>query len=411
MSKVKIAIIGSGISGLSCAWHLARKYDVDIYERNNYFGGHSNTHSFRIKDKEVNIDTGFIVFNELNYPNLCNFFRLLNVESYASDMSFSVSMNKGNLEYSGSSISSIFAQRKNLFNFKFLKMLYEIVRFYIEAEKDRESFRGITISEYLDLKKYSHYFKYNHLFPMAASIWSSPISKIPDYPFVEFVKFFSNHGLLRIFDRPKWRTVNGGSKEYVKRILANKRIKSFKNTKVIVKKKKGKWEVANRKQKKNYDHLVVGVHSDQVEDLIVSPKYKYLKIFSKIKYSKNNVYLHSDSKLMPKRKDVWASWNYIENGPQITVTYWMNLLQQIGTNNNFFVTLNPKNPPKSEKIEKKIVYDHPIYDLETFKSQKIIESIQGKESLWFCGAYLGYGFHEDGIKSGIKVANELLKRA
>ncbi len=409
MSKLKIAVIGSGISGLSTAWYLAKKYDVDIYEKNNYFGGHSNTHSFKFKNSELSIDTGFIVFNEKNYPNLCSFFKLLNVNSYESDMSFSVSMNKGKLEYSGSSLLSIFAQKKNLFNFKFLKMLYEIVRFYNEAEADRKVFTNLTICEYLDLKKYSHYFKYNHLFPMASSIWSSPISKIPDYPFVEFVNFFSNHGLLRIFNRPKWRTVDGGSKEYVKKILMNKRIKSFKSSKAVIKKKKSKWEVQSNKKKKYYDHVVVSVHSDQVKDLVFYPKYKDLEIFSKIKYSKNKVYLHSDPKLMPRRKDVWASWNYIENKSGITVTYWMNLLQKIGTDKDFFVTLNPEHPPESNKIEKEIIYDHPIYDLETFKNQAKIELLQGKENLWFCGAYLGYGFHEDGIKSGIKVAKKLLK--
>ena len=411
MSKLKIGIIGSGISGLSCAWYLAQKFKVDIYEKNNYFGGHSNTHSFKINNKNINIDTGFIVFNKLNYPKLCNFFKVLNVSSYESDMSFSVSMDNGNLEYSGSSLFSIFAQKKNLINFNFLKMLYEIIRFYNQVEKDREEFKNISISKYLNIKNYSNYFTYNHLYPMASSIWSSPINQISKYPFGEFVNFFSNHGLLRIFNRPKWRTVRGGSKEYVKKVLLNKKITSFKNQKIIINKKRnGKWEVMSNNKVKSYDHIVVSVHSDQVKNIFTNQTFNYLNIFEKIKYSKNIVYLHSDQTLMPKNKKVWASWNYIENKSEISLTYWMNLLQQIGTDRNYFVSLNPKCLPRSDKIVKKIIYDHPIYDFDTFKCQKEIELIQGKNNVWFCGAYLGYGFHEDGIKSGFNVANEILKK-
>ena len=237
MDKLKIAVIGSGISGLSCASYLSKKYTIDVYEKNDYFGGHSNTQTIRLDGKNINIDTGFIVFNELNYPTLCNFFDNLNVKSYESDMSFSVSMNNGALQYSGSSISSIFAQRKNLLNFQFLKMLYEIVKFYREVEKDKVEFVNLTISEYLKKKRYSEFFKFNHLYPMAASIWSSPINEITKYPFAEFVNFFSNHGLLKIFNRPKWRTVKGGSKEYIKKILMNKNIKAHKNSDVTIKKK------------------------------------------------------------------------------------------------------------------------------------------------------------------------------
>ena len=414
MGRLKIAVIGSGISGLSCAWYLSKKYKIDIYEKNNYYGGHSNTHTFKIENKMVNIDTGFIVFNELNYKNLCNFFNTLNIKSYKSDMSFSVSMNGGELEYSGASLLTLFAQKKNFLNFKFLTMIYEIVKFYSEAENDRKFFRNIAISRYLEIKNYSNYFKYNHLYPMASSIWSSPIDKISKYPFVEFVNFFSNHGLLKIFDRPKWRTVYGGSKEYVKKVLMNRKINSFKNCKATVRRNKsGTWEVKANNKIKKYDHIVLSVHSDQVSEVIENKEFEYINIFSNIKYSKNNVYLHSDISLMPKSRNVWASWNYVENKSksEVSVTYWMNLLQEIGTDINFFVSLNPLTPPSSDKIEKKIVYDHPIYDLKTFECQKKVEMIQGKNNLWFCGAYLGYGFHEDGIKSGMKVAEDLLRIA
>ena len=410
MNKLNIAIIGSGISGLSCAWYLSDKFTVDLYEKNNYFGGHSNTHSFEVGGKEINIDTGFIVFNELNYPNLCDFFENLNVKSYESDMSFSVSMNEGKLEYSGKSVMSLFAQKKNFFNVRFLRMLYEVIRFYKEAENDKLNFKDISISEYLEIKKYSNYFKHNHLYPMAASIWSSPINKITKYPFKEFVSFFSNHGLLRILDRPRWRTVHGGSKEYVKKVLNNKNIRSFKNVDVRIDRKNDKWKLIREKNDKHYDHVVLCVHSDQVRQVIPDMDYNHLNIFSGIKYNKNSVYLHSDERLMPNNKKAWASWNYLENKNQLSVTYWMNLLQDLKTNKNFFVSLNPRKTPDPTKIEKIVNYEHPVYDLQTFNSQKEVELIQGLNNVWFCGAYLGYGFHEDGIKSGKWVANEIIRR-
>ncbi len=409
MGDKRIAVIGSGISGLSCAWHLSKKYKVDLYEKNDYFGGHSNTQIVSFKGKKIKIDTGFIVFNKLNYPYLCNFFNILDVKSYESDMSFSVSMKNGGLEYSGSSLSSIFAQKKNLYNINFLKMLFEVIRFYNRSEKDRESFRKFTIEEYLKKKKYSQYFRSNHLYPMASSIWSSPINKIVDFPFAEFVNFFSNHGLLRIFNRPKWRTVEGGSNVYVEKILSNKKIKSFKGFEAKAFKNNNEiWEVNFNNKIKKYNHLVLAVHSDQVKSVLKNFKNSKTKIFSNIKYSKNTVFLHTDHQLMPKNRKVWASWNYIENRSEISLTYWMNKLQNLKTDKDYFVTLNPAIKPEAQKIEKKIIYHHPIYDFRTFETQKIIQSFQGEDNLWFCGAYLGYGFHEDGIKSGMKVAENLL---
>ncbi len=410
MLNTKIAVIGSGISGLSSAWYLSRKFEVDIYEKNDYFGGHSNTQLVEIDKTKIPVDTGFIVFNELNYPNLCNFFEQLRVHSFASNMSFSVSMNEGELEYSGNSINSFFAQRKNLLNLKFLNMLYEIVKFYKNAEKDRKLFENITIDDYLKKRKYSNYFKTYHLYPMAASIWSSPINKIKDYPFNEFVNFFSNHGLLRIFNRPKWKTVSGGSQEYVKKVLSNQKIRAYKGGRAtIFRASDGMWELTFKNKKKKYDHIVIAAHSDEVKEIIRSKENKNHLFFSDIAYSKNLVFLHSDHKLMPKNKNVWASWNYIENKKEISVSYWMNLLQNLATKQNIFVTLNPSREPEKNKIFKKIIYEHPVYNFETFNLQKKINSIQGNNNLWFCGAYLGYGFHEDGIKSGKNVSKTLLK--
>ena len=320
-------------------------------------------------------------------------------------------MNNGALQYSGSSFASIFAQKKNIVNYKFLKMLFEIIKFYRNAEKDKEIDTQFTIDQYLKKKKYSDFFKLNHLYPMAASIWSTPIEKISQYPLKEFVNFFSNHGLLRILNRPKWRTVEGGSKEYVKKVLNNPKIRSFKSKKVkLEKKNKGKWEVIFDDSKKKYDYLILAIHSDQVNNIFTNYRKSYFKIFSQIKYSKNLVYLHSDERLMPQNKNVWASWNYIESNSTLFVTYWMNLLQKLNTSQNFFVSLNPETNIDENKIEKKVSYHHPTYTFETFDAQKKIQLIQGQDNLWFCGAYLGYGFHEDGISSGLKVAKDLQKR-
>ena len=408
MVGAKIAIIGSGISGLSCAWYLSKRHLVDIYERNSYFGGHSNTQTIKLRDNDVDVDTGFIVFNELNYPKLCKFFVDLGVESYSSDMSFSVSMKKGELEYSGSSLATIFAQKKNFINLAFLKMLIEIYKFYNNAENDKDYFQNYTIDEYLKKKKYSEFFKFNHLYPMAASIWSSPLDDIIRYPFVEFVNFFSNHGLLRIINRPKWRTVLGGSRKYVEKVIGNNRINSYKNSQAIVNRLRNrKIEVNFNGKLRNYDHVVVCVHSDEVKDVINHQENNHHNIFSKIKYTKNLVYLHKDPRLMPKRKNVWASWNYIEDEKKSSVTYWMNKLQNLNTNEDIFVSLNPSCRPEIGKTIKKIIYHHPLFDFKTFKAQKEIQMIQGERNIWFCGAYLGYGFHEDGINSGIKIANKL----
>jgi len=412
MKKPKIAVIGSGISGLSCVWMLGKKFKVDLFEKNSYFGGHTNTQTIKINKNNIPVDTGFIVFNDLNYPNLCNFFNELDVKSYESDMSFGVSINRASLEYSGSNLSTIFAQKKNIISANFLKMLLEIIKFNISVKKDKNKYPHYTIADYLGEKKYTEYFKYNHLYPMAASIWSSSFKDIKKYPFTRFVDFFSNHGLLKILNRPKWRTVLNGSKSYVDKILKLKNLRKFKNSrpKVIKVSDKKIFLSVNGKVEK-YDHLIIAVHSDQVKNVIKLDMTSE-RIFSQINYKKNKVYLHSDQLLMPKHKKVWSSWNYLDDGEKnnnLTVTYWMNKLQKLNTKKNIFVSLNPSRTPQKERIFRTIAYEHPIFNFKTFENQKKIEHIQGRRGIWFCGAYLGYGFHEDGIKSGFGVARKILQ--
>ena len=409
MKKKKIAVIGSGISGLSCAWKLSEKFDVDLFECKNRFGGHSNTVEIKEGKKKINVDTGFIVFNEHNYPLLCKFFDNLGVKSYESDMSFSVSITHNNLQYSGTNFFSIFAQPKNIFNLDFLRMLFEIIRFNKNVEKDKKRFSNLTIDQYLTKKKYSDYYIYNHLYPMAGSIWSSKVSDIKNYPFEKFVSFFANHGLLKILNRPKWRTVKDGSWSYVEKILKNKKIKFYKNTSVKIKKKNKTILLYEKNTIKKYNHLVIATHSDQVQSVLNLDNIEK-KIFSSMVYKKNVVYLHSDMSLMPKNIKVWSSWNYLQNSKkanELTVTYWMNKLQNLETDTNIFVSLNPFKKPKKEKIFKVINYEHPYYNFETFSKHKEIDNIQGRENIWFCGAYLGYGFHEDGISSSMNVAKRI----
>ena len=411
MKKKKIAVIGSGISGLSCAWKLSEKFDVELFECDKRFGGHSNTVEINEGKKVINVDTGFIVFNNHNYPVLCNFFENLSVESYESDMSFSVSIAHNNIEYSGTNLFSIFAQSKNIFNLDFLKMLFEIVKFNRNVEKDKKKFSDLTIDQYLNKKKYSDYFKYNHLYPMAGSIWSSKLDDIKNYPFEKFVSFFSNHGLLKIFNRPKWRTVKGGSRSYVQKILNNNKIKFYKSCSVKVEKRKKVIFLNVKGSIKKYNHLVIATHSDQVKSVLDLDNIE-TKIFSNMDYKRNIVYLHKDSSLMPKNTKVWSSWNYLQDSEKVnelTVTYWMNKLQNLGTDTNIFVSLNPFKKPKKDKIFKVINYEHPLYTFETFRKQKKIDAIQGKSNIWFCGAYLGYGFHEDGISSSMNIARRIYK--
>ena len=417
--KLKVAVIGSGISGLSSAWLVANKHDVCLFEKNNYLGGHSNTQTITTSEKKIiNVDTGFIVFNKLNYPNLTEFFKLLNVETYESNMSFSVSMRNREFEYGGNDLSSFFAQKKNFFSFTFWIMIVDILRFYKNAEKDVSRFSNLTIEEYLKKNFYSRYFKYDHLYPMAGSIWSSPLKKIKDFPFQNFVNFFKNHGLLSLTNRPQWRTVLNGSKNYVNKIIETSNIEVKLSERAINISRKNK-EITLKTDKKEYkfDHIILASHPDQNINIlsdITDFEYKYL---SKIKYQKNTAWLHYDDSLMPKNKKVWSSWNYInanndEEANNLSVTYWMNKLQKINTKDQIFVSLNPLREPSKNKVFKKIVYSHPLYSKETVMGQNGLVKIQGKKNTWFCGAYLGNGFHEDGIKSGLDIAERItgLKR-
>lgn len=417
MVKKKIAVIGSGISGLACSWLLSKKFNVSLFEKNNYFGGHSNTQKIStcFEKKKVSVDTGFIVFNNQNYPNLRSFFKILDVATYDTDMSFSVSLRNRNFEYGGGNIDSLFAQRSNLFSLSFWIMLKDIIRFYRKAEKDIYNFQGDTIDSYLKKKSYSNFFINNHLYPMAASIWSAPLGEIKKFPFVTFLNFFKNHGLLELINRPKWKTVLNGSKEYVKKVLNESKVQAYISKKVLgVSRKNNKIYISTKEEEKVFDQVVFSCHSDESLELISKPTYQEKINLSKIRYQKNVVWLHSDENFMPKRKKVWSSWNYMDlstknSTDDLSVTYWMNKLQKLDTSDNIFVSLNLPEEPERGKTYKKIIYSHPIFDHSTLEGQSGLKSIQGLNNTWFCGAYNGNGFHEDGIKSGLDIAEKISK--
>ena len=408
---MKIAVIGSGISGLSAAYYLSKKYHVDLYEKEDHFGGHSHTVEIKNDKKSLAVDVGFIVFNELTYPNLIKFFHEIDAEYEKSNMSFAVSVMDTEVEYSGSGLKGLFSNKKNLFNLSFIKMIFEIINFYkkVPFEINPET-EKMTLGEYLSKKKLSNYFVNYHIIPMVASIWSMPYGEAKNIPFKLFVEFFSNHGLFKLKNRPQWFTVKNRSKTYVNKVLKNISGEVYKNyevKKIVRKNNNIRLLVGPEEEYLEYDHVVLACHADQALKLLEkSPSES--EILKNFKYIKNKAYLHSDQNLMPKRLNAWSSWNAISNkdASKTCVTYWLNKLQNLNVDTNYFLTLNPIKEIDTKKIIKEIKFSHPNFDLKAFKLQKKLKELQGKQNTWFCGSYFGYGFHEDGLKSSL----ELIKR-
>ena len=411
---MKIAIIGSGISGLSSALLLSQKHNITLFESNNRFGGHANTVEIMHKENVIPVDTGFIVYNKLNYPNLVSFFDFLKVETIDSDMSFAVSARDGQLEYSGS-MKGIFAQKKNFFNLKFYRMLKDIIIFFIFGYKYAFQFKeSESLGEYVKRCNFSKEFINDHLIPMSSAIWSCPEKEILNFPAKTLLTFFKNHQLINFIFRPKWRTVKDGSKQYVNkvieklsgdtknRLILNSKIKSVycKNDKI---------EINFEESTEIFDKVIMATHPDQTIKLIKNLDLQSTDILRKFKYQKNIVYLHSDNSLMPKNKKTWSSWNYISSKSEekSSLTYWMNLLQKINNSLNVFVSLNPYITPIKSLTYKKIIYEHPIFNTQTNEAQKKMTEIQGKNNIFYAGAWLRYGFHEDGIMSAVNISSLL----
>ena len=412
----RIAIVGSGIAGLSAAWMLDKSCDITVFEAGDLLGGHSHSVNVGTEAEPLWIDMGFIVFNEPCYPNLVSLFAHLGVEHQLSDMSFGVSIDHGALEYCSLGINGLFAQRRNLFRPRFLSLLLDIVRFYREAPKDlaaraRADYR---LGDYLRDRNYGRAFIDDHLLPQAAAIWSTSAKAIMDYPFRAFIAFFENHGLLQVLDRILWRSVKGGAQAYVKKLIAPFRHKIRTRTAIrsVRRRPDGVTLTDEHGGMHRFDEVVFATHADITLKMLGDATEQERAVLGAFPYTPNEVVLHTDESFMPRRKAAWSSWNYLgernaSNEQQLCVTYWMNLLQVLACRQNYFVTLNPHREIDPARVIKRIVFDHPLFNSDAIAAQSALGALQGRRRSWFCGAYFGSGFHEDGLQSGLAVAEAI----
>src|SRR5580698_4583708 len=419
---MRVAVIGTGIAGNAAAWTLSRRYPVTVYDRDIRPGGHSHTVTIDYEGAPLSVDIGFIVYNELNYPDLTALFAHLGVETVESCMSFAVTVDAGRFEWKGGgndwreTALGLFAQSKNLLSPSYLWMLRDILKFNRQSIEDHATGRlaGLTLGEYFRLRKFAPRLLTDYLAPMGAAIWSAPAAEMLDFPAENFVAFFRNHRLLQ-YDRPVWRTVKGGSRRYVEKLTSAFRdqlrlgcaVTSIERTPhgVIVRDSHGRSD--------SYDHVVIASHSDQAIAMLSDADSRERAILGGIGYAPNTVYLHRDPRLMPKRRRAWASWNFLRwrregtTVNDVAVTYWMNPLQGIDDDKPLFVSLNPPFEPDPALTFGKYMCEHPQYNAEAFAAQKQLGEIQGRRHTWFCGAWTGYGFHEDGLRSALSVAEAL----
>ena len=404
---MKIAIIGSGISGLSAAYYLSKKNKVDLFEKEDHFGGHSHTIDIKINDNFIPVDIGFIVFNKKTYPNLINFFEENNIAIEKSNMSFSVSVRDSKIEYCGKGISGIFSNKSNLFNFEFLKMFFTIINFYKKSENKNIINEKITLGNYLKKLNVSDYFIKFHIIPMVSAIWSMPPYEAKQMPLGFFLKFFQNHGLFKLQNRPQWFTVSNRSRTYVNKILSKISGEYYKNYNINkIKRIQSGVQVyyGDKNEYFTYDKVILATHADQALSMIEDPEELEKKILSNFKYKINEAVIHEDINYMPKNNKAWCSWNSSiesENSEKNSITYWLNLLQNLDISKNIFLTLNPYLKISEDKIFRRVKFTHPYFDQNAMDSQKNLHLIQNKNNILFCGSYFGYGFHEDGIKSSI----------
>ena len=412
---MKIAVVGAGISGLSAAYYLSKKHKVDLFEKENQFGGHANTIKVAYDhNKEIAVDIGFMVFNKNTYPNLINFFSENKIEIEKSDMSFSVSVNGSDIEYCGKGLGGIFSNKKNLFNLKFVKMFFEIVSFYKNCEKiETEEVKSITLGEHLKEIKISDYFINYHIIPMVSAIWSMPPLEATQMPLSFFLNFFKNHGLFKIKDRPQWFTVANRSKTYVDKIINQISGEHFKNyhiNKVVRSDFGAKIFYGEENEFFDYDKVVIATHADEALKIIDNPTSDEELILKNFKYRGNTAVIHFDESIMPKNKNAWCSWNSsmsADNIEKTSVTYWLNQLQNLKIDKNIFLTINPFREIPANKTYKKVRFTHPYFDADALLNQSNLQKIQNKKNILFCGSYFGYGFHEDGIKSSIEMLKML----
>ena len=413
-TPLNIAVIGTGISGMSAAWLLSQSHRVTVYEQDARIGGHTNTIDVSIHGNAHRVDTGFIVYNEQNYPNLTALFRHFDVETQPTDMSFGVSLDGGRLEYSSAGWRGLFAQYRNAISPRFWSMMRDLVRFYREAPAYAGALETLSLGDYLERNRYGRAFRDDHLLPMAAAIWSAPAHALLEYPAEAFIRFCENHGLLELSQRPQWRTVVGGSRTYAEKLTGQygDRIRVNSGVRAISRSANGVRvrDVTGRIE--TFDHVVIATHANQALAMLEDAGDQEIQLLSAFRYERNLAILHADPAFMPRRRDTWSSWNYLgwrngAAGEKLCVTYWMNKLQNISSERPLFVTLNPAVEPRADTIMHSEVYQHPIFDCAANTAQKVLWSLQGVNRTWLCGAYFGAGFHEDGLQAGLAVAEAL----
>jgi predicted NAD/FAD-binding protein len=409
---MKIAVIGSGISGLAISYLLNKKHNITLFEKNDYIGGHSRTVEINDNGKMLAVDTGFIVFNKHNYPLLTSLFKYLDVKVIKSAMSFGVSIEQGEIEYGTNTISSFFGQKKNLASLSFWKMIYDIFRFNSKAKVTVEQNSSINLGQLLEILKLNSWFKEYYLLPMGGSIWSTSVKEMLNFPAITFINFFDNHGLLSISNQPQWYTVEGGSKEYVKKISQGflEKIKLNARIEKIVRGENCIEIHHKNKIVDKFDHVILATHSDTSLKLLESPSKLEQDILGSINYQKNLMVLHSDINFMPRRKKAWSSWVYLSNShnseKQVSLSYWMNNLQSLNTTTPIIVTLNPATQPNASLIYDVYEFEHPVFNQKAIDAQKSIFKIQGENNVWYCGAWQRHGFHEDGLLSAVNLAKQ-----
>jgi|SRR6185312_7343649 len=412
---MKLAIIGTGIAGMACGYYLQGKYDVSFYEKNNYAGGHTNTITVDEDGKEINIDTGFMVFNRVNYPLLNKLFTELDVPSYGTDMSFSVQYKPSGLEFSGSGLNGLFAQRKNIVNIRHIKMLLQIARFNKEAVKDLENstYANYSIGQYVKEKGFGADMLQRYLIPMSAALWSTPMDKIADFHAQSLLRFYFNHGFLGLNTQHKWYTVTNGSKTYLDKIMQPFKDKLWLNDPVVKVSRRNEKAIIRTQSgvEAEYDKVIIACHGDQALALLNEPTTREQQLLSKFKYQQNKTVLHTDECVMPANRRVWSSWNYRmeeKNGAlHASTIYWMNSLQNISNKKNYFVSLNDPANIDEKKIVKEIAYEHPLFDMHTAKAQPELHTLNETGPVYFCGSYFRYGFHEDALWSAVNLCNKL----
>lgn len=418
--KEKLAIIGTGIAGMGAAHFLQDKYELTFFEKNNYIGGHSNTVDVNENGTNIPIDTGFIVYNEVTYPNLTKLFRTLNVPVKNSNMSFSVQHKPTGLEFCGSGIDGLFAQRKNFFNFRYYRLLYNINRFNTHAPSilNQDENRNLSLREFVTKFKYHPDLLEFYLIPMSSAVWSTPINKMLDFPAFTLIRFFSNHGFLGLSSQHQWKTVVGGSRSYVTIITKPFREKILLNSPVQkVTRDSNQVKVTAGGREFVFDKVVFACHADQVLECFENPSQEEKDLLSKFKYELNIATLHTDESVMPKIKKAWSSWNYrVERNSDGTwrdsnLIYWMNSLQGVSKNKDYFISINDPGLIEESKVIRKINYDHPLFTVDSMKAQEKLPSLNGKSNVFFCGSYFRYGFHEDALLSAVNLSELLLGKS